>query len=59
MLAKIHQHIEKLLDVGHVEVAGHHQVTAAPVVLTQKRMDTLYIVDAMGAVAEVPQPNFT
>ena len=59
ILAQINQNIKQLIHIGHVEVACHHKVAAAPVVLSQEGVAALDGVFAMGAVAQVSQPQLT
>ena len=58
VLANFDQHIEQLVDVGEVEVAGDHKVAGAPVVLAQKGVAIFNVVFAKRSIAQVPQEEF-
>src|SRR6185295_16840731 len=53
MLTEIDKRIEKLFDIGHVEIACQYQVARHPVVLSQKRMDGFNRVAAKRAITKV------
>ena len=57
MLSQFHEPSKKLLVIGHVEITGHHQVAASPIVLLQKRVAGFNAIFSVCAIAQVPQPN--
>src|SRR5690606_609869 len=57
VLAQIDENVKKIVNVRHVEVAGHDEVTTSPVVLSEEWVDVLNTVHPMCAISEVPQPQ--
>ena len=55
MLPKVHQMMEKLIDIGHIEISGQDQVPGLPVVLPQKGMAGLNGIPSVGAVSQVAE----
>ena len=55
VLAELDKHVKKFVDVGEVEVAGHHEVSGAPIALAQEGVAVFNLVFPKGAVAQVAQ----
>ena len=55
VLAQVDELVKQLVDVGHVEVAGHEQVAAHVVGLAQEGVAGLDAVAAVGSIAQVAQ----
>ena len=55
MLAALHQMVEKLVDIGQVEIPGYNQVTGLPIAFPNERMDIPDIVLAESTVTQMPQ----
>ena len=59
VLSELDQFLEELIDIGEVEVAGEGEGAAAPIVLTEERVDAFDGVAAIGAIAEVTEKDFS
>jgi hypothetical protein len=53
VLTKVYENVKQLIHMGHVEVPGHHKVTASPVVLTKKWMNVFNAVHTMRSIAKM------
>ena len=59
VLSITHQLVKELINVGEVEIPGHHQGAVNPVVLADKRVNVFHAVGAVGAVPKVTQQQLT
>ena len=55
VLAELYQVVEKLFDVGHVEISGYNNIPVHPVVLPQEGVNVLDAVFSEGAVPHMAQ----
>src|SRR5690606_38590148 len=58
VLTEVDKNVEEFFNVGHVEVSGHHEIAASPVVLTEKGMHVFNAVESVRSIPEMAQPQF-